>query len=78
MKIIYIAIYSNFEGINSLYKVKAENEFDAAKKALLLHAEKNESRTQDYDDWVNSFKDMDELLQQCINCDLSVSNSFES
>ncbi len=74
MKIFYVSIYSNFEGTNRLFKIKSDNAFDATKKALLLHAETQEARDESYDNWVNSFKDTDEMLQQCTNCDLSISN----
>ena len=74
MKTFYVAIYSNFEGNNILFKTQSDNEFDAVKKALLLHAESSESRTSDFDMWVNNFKDIDDLKEQCRNCDLCLSN----
>jgi len=78
MKKFYVALYSNFEGNNILFQIKSDNEFDAVKKALFLHAESTESRTSDFDSWVNGFKDIDDLKQQCMNCDLCVSNVIEN
>jgi hypothetical protein len=77
MSMFYVAIYSHFEGSNMLFKIQSDNEFDAVKKALFLHAESTESRNSDYDDWVNNFKDIDDLRQQCTNCDLSISKVIQ-
>lgn len=67
-----VGITNLFEGSIKLYKIEAENEIEAIKKAVITSAESEDTKN-DYTEWMNSLSDYEEIMEATINSELLVS-----
>ena len=57
MKKYIVAIYDQSEGENKMYAVQADNDVEAAKKALMEHSQPEYLLDGHYAEWVNGLGD---------------------
>ena len=74
MKTHIVGIFSHHDAVNKIHVVLAENEVDAAKKALLENCEEK-YRNEDYKEWVDGLGDtLEKVSEGALQSELVLSN----